>query len=292
MLRLDSNRTLSPNAQAHLDTLQRKVLAKTSFAAQADAAQSLWKGKSSSEKGENSFAEIRKTLAEMCVSEVICNYCEHNEGNDIEHIYPKSFFPEHAFVWDNYLLACKQCNSGYKLDECHVIDAAGILQHTQRGNQPPPHTQIALINPRAENPAQFMLLNTSDFRFEVLDGLSATDILKATETLRILELNTRSTLLEARKAAAKYFYQRVELLSRILRAETIEEIAQLLTPYDEYLDESQDIDAIKTSIKNGFQRDITHHAHPSVWYAIKNIDSKVTPQWIALFNAIPEALTW
>ncbi len=30
----------------------------------------------------------------MNISKGICNYCEQNESNDIEHINPKSFFPE------------------------------------------------------------------------------------------------------------------------------------------------------------------------------------------------------
>lgn len=287
MLPLDSNRSLSNTAKKHLASLQKKVNAKASFAEKAEKAKSLWNS-----KNKEAFAEVRQTLAEMCVSEEICNYCEHNEATDIEHIYPKSFFPEHAFVWENYLLACKTCNTGYKLDECHVIDASGILQHTQRGQQPPSHAQIALINPRTEDPTRFMILNTTDFRFEIWEDLSNTDALKATETLRILELNTRATLLAGRKAAAIYCYQRLVLLTRILRAQTTAEILGLLTPYDEYINPNQDIETLKAEIAAGFKRDITHHAHPSVWYAIKTIENKVNAKWKGLFDALPDALTW
>ncbi|RFS80988.1 TIGR02646 family protein [Actinomadura spongiicola] len=58
--------------------------------------------------------EIQRTLAEMSSGLERCMYCEDSEGTDIEHFMPKSSYPEDAFRWANYLLACTRCNSNYK----------------------------------------------------------------------------------------------------------------------------------------------------------------------------------
>lgn len=262
-----------------------------SFADKAAKAQSLWIGKNSTAIRKVAFDEIREKLTKMCVSVGICNYCEQSEANDIEHIYPKSFFPIFAFLWTNYLLVCKQCNTAFKLDRCFVMDSSGTIHVTVRG-QEPAHPRIAFINPRTENPADYMIMNTQDFEFEILDGLSTMDYNKADKTLEILALNTRDTLIATRRAAAIYFFQRLDLLNKLLNTETIEQIHYLLTPYDAYLDNTKTLTELKTDIKAGFKKDILQHAHPSVWAAIKLVDSKATPKWITLFQQLLEALTW
>ena len=118
MLQLDSNQKLTPNTQARLTTLQDQVNNEINFSDKSVKAQSLWINKSNSAIDKATFEEIRAKLKKMCVSVGICNYCEQSEANDIEHIYPKSFFPDFTFVWSNYLLACKQCNTAFKLDKC------------------------------------------------------------------------------------------------------------------------------------------------------------------------------
>jgi uncharacterized protein (TIGR02646 family) len=294
MLQLASNQTLTAATQAELTRLQTKINSKVSFADKAAKAQSLWESKNSANGSavkKAAFIEIRKKLASMCVSVGICNYCEQSEANDIEHIYPKSFFPIFAFLWTNYLLACKQCNSAFKLDKCFVVDGSGTIHITVRG-QEPTHSTIAFINPRIENPADYMIMNTQNFEFEILDGLSTTDYNKADKTIEILALNTRDTLIATRRAAAIYFYQRIELLDRLLNVETIGQLHHLLTPYDAYLDNNKTLTQLKADIKTGFKKDIRQHGHPSVWAAIKLVDSKVTPKWMTLFQQLPEVLTW
>ncbi len=43
----------------------------------------------------------------------LCSYCEMHldAGLDVEHVQPKSLHPSAACSWDNFLLACKNCNS-------------------------------------------------------------------------------------------------------------------------------------------------------------------------------------
>lgn len=45
-----------------------------------------------------------------------CSYCEKVQPEGIEHILPKSIYPQYEETWDNFILACKNCNSvkGYQ----------------------------------------------------------------------------------------------------------------------------------------------------------------------------------
>ncbi|WP_428664060.1 HNH endonuclease [Runella sp.] len=289
MIQLASN-DLDKDVQQELDNLQFKVDNELTFAKKVEKAQSLWNSKGGV-KGKQAFEKITTRLYGLCVSEGICNYCEQSEANDVEHIYPKSFFPDKAFQWENYLLACKQCNSGYKLDKCHVLDADNELIVVNRGTEP--LSKIgAFINPRTENPNEFMILNLMTFKFDTIPGLSKRDINKVKSTLEILELNKRDPLLVTRKSAARYYYEMLERLVRILEVLTIEELQNLLTPCDDRFDLTQPLESIKDEIKISYKKSIGNHQHPSVWYSIKMIESKVNTKWKKLFDKIPEALTW
>ncbi len=48
----------------------------------------------------------------------------------------------------------------------------------------------------------------------------------------------------------------------------------------------------KEELKVIFKKEIQTHQHPSVWYAIKKVDSKMSLKWKALFDQVPEALNW
>ncbi len=290
MLQLVSNNNLTQASQDILAELQKEITLENDFAKKVKKAASLWAAKNNSLATHDAFSELKEKLTEMCVSVEICNYCEQNEANDIEHIYPKSFFPELAFIWSNYLLACKQCNSGYKLDKCFVLDNNDDVVEVKRGIEPV-HKTGAFINPRIEDPNKSMILNMQTHRFELFPDLSKKQQNKAQKTLDILQLNHRDTLIEARKSAGIYYYQRMKLLTDLLKAENLLEIENLLTPYD-LLDNSLPLDQIKENLKNSFKKHITSFQHPSVWFAIKTIDSKVVPKWKALFDEIPDAFNW
>ncbi|MGB1242523.1 MAG: HNH endonuclease [Chitinophagales bacterium] len=285
------SKDISDNAKDRLADLQSRVNLELTFVNKASRAKSFWNGKSGSIIGRTTFEEIKSVLETMCVSIEVCNYCEQNEANDIEHIAPKSFFPELAFIWENYLLACKQCNSGYKLDKCYVLDDNGELQNIERGSEPAYKT-LAFINPRIENPNDFLILNMETYQFEYLPNLDTNAQYKAEKTLEILQLNSRDTLIQARRNAAIYYYSRIERLVHILEARNIEEIELILTPYDDAIDPTIDLQILKEQIKNGFKKDIQTHQHPSVWYAIKKIQRIVDRRWAYLFEQLPETLDW
>lgn len=285
------SKLLSTETQNQLDALQVLVNNESDFEKKAAEAKSLWNKKGSPKERKAAFEEIKTTLISMCVAVETCNYCEQNEANDIEHIHPKSFFPEVAFTWDNYLLACKQCNTGYKLDKCHVLDATNSPITLLRKKAPTVGSTIAFINPRIENPNDFMMLNMQTFKFDVFDDLEIVEKHKAEKTLEILELNERDPLIQARKSAAIFFYERLDRLIKILAAESNEAIYELLTPYD-VLDTTISLEQNKQDIEANHKKAIEQHQHPSVWYAIKIVSSKTNAKWKALFAELPQALNW
>ncbi len=286
-----ASKNIKTSTVRRLKDLQKRINDQPTFKDMVKKAQSLWKSKSGSKVGKAAFEDIKQTLIDMCVSVEVCNYCEQNEANDIEHISPKSFFPKLTFVWLNYLLACAKCNTILKSDKCYVLDANDNTHFVKRGTQPP-HPIYAFINPRLENPNDFLILNMQTFEFELMPGLNKKDTAKAEKTLEILQLNERSKLLEARESAAKYYYDRIERLVNILNSRTLPELKSHLTPYDTRFDFSQNITTIKAEIKTSFKNNIQIHQHPSVWHAIKKVESMTNSNWKNLFNQIPEALTW
>jgi len=291
MLQL-ANKTLASKEQEKLDILQGLVNAETSFQQKKEKAKALWQNKE-----EEPFTKIKTLLIEMCVGVEICNYCEGNEANDIEHIYPKSFFPEFAFTWENYLLACKQCNTGYKLDKCYVMDSDGKVYETERGKEPL-HKHIALVNPRIENPHNFFWLNTSDWKFEVKEDLSIWDNQKAEKTLVILGLNARQYLIEARKTAYNEYYNIMDRLRRIKKARNFDEIKDALNPEQDSIlmslgfDNNTPINEIQDEIEKSVRDSIKRYRHPSVWKAIQTIESRISPKWKNIFACVPAALHW
>jgi uncharacterized protein (TIGR02646 family) len=289
MIRLDS-KSLPVEVLSQLAGLQHKIDVESTFKAKVEKAQQLWNSKGGTE-GKKAFKQIVEYLYDMCVYVGVCNYCEQSEANDVEHIYPKSFFPEQTFTWDNYLLACKQCNSAYKIDICFVLDDQDNVIELQRGQQPA-FKNFAFINPRTEDPNCFMILNTFTFTFELLPALSKLDENKALKTLDVLQLNVRDTLLAARKSAAHYYYLRMKLLVDILNAATTDHIRDLLTPHDDLLDPQLSLAELKQTLKISFQQHICTYQHPSVWHSIKVIASKTNQKWKTIFDQIPEALQW
>ena len=165
-------RPLSDHATQYLRGLQAEVDGASDPAA---AAAALW----ASRKANRAFDEIRETLkTKMAAGCERCMFCGDSAGTDIEHFRPKSTFPDHAFRWENYLLACSTCNGP-----------------TYKGTKFPqdPAGNPLLLDPTADRPAAHL-------PFEPRTGLfeedSATD--KGRETIRTVGLN-REILLRGRK---------------------------------------------------------------------------------------------
>lgn len=56
-------------------------------------------------------------------------------GTDIDHFRPKSSYPQVAFEWSNYFLACSHCNSNAKRGEFPTLadGSAALIDPTELG---------------------------------------------------------------------------------------------------------------------------------------------------------------
>jgi uncharacterized protein (TIGR02646 family) len=108
------------------------------------------------------FQEVRATLKSMAAGLERCMYCEDSAGTDIEHFWPKAAYPERAFSWTNYLLACSSCNSNYKREK-FPLDAASVP---------------LLIDPTAEEPGEHLALSptTGEYRARTPKGEQSIEV--------------------------------------------------------------------------------------------------------------------
>ncbi|MGI4744244.1 MAG: HNH endonuclease [Janthinobacterium lividum] len=295
MLRLTS-KTISASAKARLADQQAKIMLATPFDQQVTKAQSLWDNKTQG-RGEAAFGEIKKALLSMCIGVEICNYCENNEATDIEHIYPKSSFPEKAFDWDNYLLACKICNTPYKSDDFAVFDPAGSaslcnLTPRQSPRLAPPTQDGSFINPRWENPLNFLWLDIQGltFNFAVHPNLKSNrNKEKAVYTRDLLQLNNRRALRDAREAACGHF---VRLLREYTEVKAASSLAALVIAVNEpRLVDHRPFTRQRVEFMVSLRRDIRSYPHPTVWQELKR-QRKALPKTNSYFLAAPEALSW
>jgi uncharacterized protein (TIGR02646 family) len=184
---------------------QKQIDDLTNYAERVAQVKKLWKPQN------RTFDDVAATLVKMCPGTRRCCYCEDGRGDDIEHFRPKMLYPELTFVWTNYLLACSACNSNSKREQFSVIDSSGQLHDVTRKkdkSEPivaPLEGDPALINPRYENPLDYLRINLTTFEFYARKGLSERDQKRAEYTIKILGLNVRSELQDWRKTAFSNF---------------------------------------------------------------------------------------
>jgi uncharacterized protein (TIGR02646 family) len=281
------SKPLSASTISHLNTVQSAINAATD---NISAAKNAWLNRTNNA----AFIEIRATLETMCVGKGICNYCENNEATDIEHIYPKSFFPELAFVWENYLLACKTCNSHYKLDKIAVFNPPGSITRfdVSRGSVPPTN-EVLMINPRTENPLDFLELNLRTGMFLEICPTETREYVKATYTLEVLSLNTRDALREAREVRAKYLYQKLVTAVAVHEAPDFATLETIVNNNDPFipLNHTLPFEEVKEELLANIRNAIVSGPHPTVWIEIKR-QALYYPNFDALFRRLPQALHW
>ncbi len=99
MLQLN-DKPLPQEVASRLEGYQQEVDAMASFPEKVTTGKELF---SRYNKSTNAaFKVVRQILAEMSGGTARCNYCEDSNANQIEHIYPKNFYPEKCFVWKNF----------------------------------------------------------------------------------------------------------------------------------------------------------------------------------------------
>ncbi len=294
MVQLHS-KTLSLATQQHLNDCQQDVDTQPNQQAKVQRANNLWQNKHSG-NGQEAFDEIRETLDSMHARSGVCQYCEWNEISPIEHFFPKKHFPEKAFVWENYLRICHNCNgSEYKHDKFAVFLPDGIVFHlpiTRGTYHVPPSSDHVLINPRTEDPAQF--LNIDLATGSILQKLNATprEFEKANYTRNLLGLNTRDVLLRGRKKAAQNYFSKLEKYVRVCAvADFLELNVAISNHFGLSLDVNKNFESEKERLKTHLKNDILDDPFPFVWAEMKR-QQNIRPNLQILFRLVPEALLW
>ncbi len=249
--------------QATIDALPdypaRVVAAKTGFRARNVTA-------------NETFRVVRRTLSQMCSGAQRCCYCEDSAADEIEHIKPKHLYPEASFSWENYLYACGPCN-GPKNNRFAVFEPEQqCITEVVRGRNdpivPPPPGEPVLIDPRREDPLHFFELDLVDtFQFVPAAGLDPRERERALYTRRILRLNQRDLLVQARRTAYGSYVAR---LKEYVADKAKGKNALVLERY---------VDALKLM------------DHPTVWKEIQRQQGRIA-SLRTLFKAAPEALGW
>ena len=287
------------SSEVHLAQIQQQIDSEPDFETKVNRAKSEWDNKRASVAKKAAFEEINTVLIGMCVDLTICNYCENNEATDIEHIFPKRLFPDKAFRWYNYLLACGKCNSHHKKDKFAIFDpvfSANNQNITPKRNVyiPPPSDDSVLINPRAENPLDFMELDLKTFEFiprPSPDIISIRDEIRADYTIETLALNAREQLVKARQTAARDYLSNLNKYVQVKKAATIDELVEIIHE-PECVDETQDFTIEQNLLLNALSRAIQQASHPTVWKELVKQRDTLQPQTKRLFNQAPEALFW
>ncbi|MCY4468949.1 MAG: hypothetical protein OXC08_09525 [Thiotrichales bacterium] len=182
---------------------QQDVDEKCSYPEQVKAAKTLFKSRN--RKQNRTFAAVRKELADLCSGTRRCMYCEDSVADEVEHFRPKDLYPEVVFAWMNFLYACGPCN-GRKSNKFVVIDDTGaFIDVTRPFGAPdvrPAPGNAALIDPRREDPLEFLMLDLREtFEFTPMGDEGTQDYERASHTIEVLGLNDRDYLVKARKTA-------------------------------------------------------------------------------------------
>jgi uncharacterized protein (TIGR02646 family) len=250
---------LDAETLAILARLQGMVDLEGDYARQVAKAKSEWDAKLGSIPKRRAFGKVKEALTQMCSGPQRCCYCDDAPADEIEHIAPKTRYPERTFVWDNYLYACGSCN-GPK-DNFFAVFTPNIEGNefteviaTTRGHEP------VLINPRVDNPLDYLWLDLKDTFYFEARGINGTrQHQRGQYTIEKLRLNERDYLPEARGLA---FTEYVTLLERY---------AQTHAPY--------------------LRQTILRKNHVTVWkemqrQCLQHDDLK------SLFEKVPEARNW
>ncbi len=227
------------------------------------------------------FRPIINSLKAMTTGARRCCYCEDSQATDIEHIWPKDYFPNLVFAWENYLFSCSRCNRP-KSNQCDVYlihngQRVSVSQMIKQHGGPPPAGDPVLINPRLENPLDFMILDLSDtFFFNPLAEPNTQQWERARHTIDLLKLNEEDVLPKARQEAFHNYRDRLE----------------------KYITEKSKDKPLETLQR--IQHTLQRMGHPTVWQEMKRQSMLVltTPSPLVireiktLFDAAPEAMVW
>lgn len=271
--------------QKLIDDLDNSVEKSKVFKEKSEKANSLWKSKKS-----KAFDEIKETLKQMCNVYEVCVYCECNEATDIEHIYPKKFYPNKAFSWENYVLACGKCNSHLKNDKCSIFNPKGSENIEELSGQPV-NEDILFINQREEDPFAYIDLDLKTGIFTPA-SFEKRKYERADYTIKLLDLNERSNFKSARVNAKIFFIDRLNIYVKAKLSNCFEELEKALQPeIHQDIFETANFNEEKDKHLERIKEQILVKKQQTVWKELVRQRNKF-PTLEELFSTAPEALSW
>lgn len=228
--------------------------------------------------GDVTFDEVKTSLDLMCSGARRCVYCEDSLGCEVEHIHPKSLYPESCFNWENYVYACGLCNKR-KSNKFTVFDGTThkTLRITKKTLDNKTKGDSVMINPRIENPMDYCKLDLENkaCRFVIIENLEKREKARAEYTFfTMLNLNDvpYEKIRQARENAYSNYFNRLFI-------------------YTKFKNE------LSAERKKVIIEELKKEQHPTVWKEmqryfqegwLKTIDSELSE----LFEESPEALNW
>jgi uncharacterized protein (TIGR02646 family) len=150
--------------------------------------------------------QVRERLQEMFGPK--CAYCESRvtavSYQHVEHFRPQSIYPCLAYKWDNLLLVCGVCNSGYKKEKFPLMDGSQPEEDRQHPCSLDDADDNALVNPCRDDPEDFF-----DFDDEWLVCRNA----RARYTRDVCALNR-----EALKDSRRFYLVLIEAIAKLFLA--------------------------------------------------------------------------
>lgn len=262
--------SLDKAVAARLKAFQNEVNSTRSYAEAVSEAKRLFALRNTAKN--KTFQAVRAALATMCSGARRCCYCEDSCADEVEHIKPKDLYPELVFTWQNYIYACGPCN-GPKNNKFRIFHSRtrAVIDISRKIGDPvrkPPKGDPPLIDPRKEDPLQFLELEM-EATFFLLPrlALSKRDRERAEYTIELLHLNDRDLLPRARRNAFGSY-----------RARLIEY-------------EKKKRHGAAAAVLQNLMNDLLQMPHPTVWAEMKR---QRNDHWELkqLFQEVPEALNW
>jgi uncharacterized protein (TIGR02646 family) len=256
----------------------------------------LWQNKKKSNARKSVFKSIEKELQNIAVGrDSYCNYCEANIGSNIEHIYPRGLYPCKTFDWENFLWACNQCNGRHKVAQFQIFESPQSSQIINLIKDysftPPLNDDAVFINPRADNPMDYLRLNLDTAVFEIIsEDVHSRQFKRSDYTLKVLKLNLRTGLLNDRiKAIGKY----KSLFNRFLNAKKSISLTELNTCIADvdFKIGNHSFDEEKNRLCLFLKDEILSKNHQTVW---KEMQKQYFGNSILkdMFSQYPQALNW
>jgi uncharacterized protein (TIGR02646 family) len=256
---------LSDTASSHLAGLQADVDAQADRSLQYERAMELWNARKNKISHRAIWEEIASKLNQAHPRPGLCQYCEYDRNSPMEHYYPQVHFPERSFQWDNYLLVCAYCNSVCKGTKFAVFSPVGSEICVEQKVRPfPPTDDAVLINPRTEDPQDYIWIDLETGILRPTPGTNARGQKKAAYTVNLLHLNKNDNLVRYRKKAYWGYLQKLEEYANVSAATDFPTLVTCLLPAKWVMINHDSIfEAEKQRILNIIKADILDDPFPS-----------------------------